>query len=325
MIVGLSAVLTVVVCDLGLQQLVPLPPPLLEVEDGIADWERLDADVLVVGSSHVRSFVAVRDAVKARGGQREMALVTVEWGTMGSYEWVLDHRLLSELSTRRRLRDVIIVSTFFDLCGTGAVSSRTNLPARAWRLPDFLGSVLREGVTTFNRNYVQRRWNRMSTGSLLVQDRGHGRIVAGLRARLSPRSPEAARASRDAAIDAMRVELGQRHDQCWDAAEREAFERILVKLTGHGLRLTVVAFALVPGAVTPRFEATTLKRYRDYLEGFAARGQVRVVDLSVGSPLVDDDFMADMDHVLPERNPMLAAWLLENGLGFLATPPEGPR
>ncbi len=127
---GLTALATVVACDLALQQLVPLPPKLLEVEDGLADWERLDPDVLVLGSSHVRSFAAVRDAVKARGGEREMALVTVEWGTMGSYEWVLDHRFLSELASKRRLRDVVIVSTSSTCAVAIRSAARTSLRAR---------------------------------------------------------------------------------------------------------------------------------------------------------------------------------------------------
>ncbi len=180
-------------------------------------------------------------------------------------------------------------------------------------------------MTTFNRNYVQRRWNRILTGSLLVQDRGKGRIVAGLRERASPQSAEVKRAVRDAAVEGMRAELDARHSQCWDPAEREAFGRIVTKLKGHGLRLTVVAFALVPGAVSPRFETTTLRRYREWLGAYAARGDVRVVDISVGSGLVDDDFMDDMDHVRPARNPALAESLLDGELGFLATPPEGPR
>ncbi len=313
---ALSATVTLVAVDLLLQRVSPVPPPLLEVEDGVAAWEAGQPDVLVLGSSHTRSFVPMRDVLKARIG-KELVLVTVEWGTMGSYEWVLDNRFLSALQSKPRLRDVVLVTTFFDFCSADAVSSRSNLPARAWRVGDFARSVLSDGLTVFNRNYVQRRWNRLFVGSVLVQDRGHGRVVADLRDAVRPRGAEADAAARAAAIASMRAELDTRFEACHDPAERAAFERIVSKVSAAGLELTVVAFALVPGAVSEQFEGTTLVRFRGYLESFAARGEIRLVDFTLDSPLSDDDFMDDMDHVRPARNPALVEWLLADRMAFL--------
>lgn len=316
-VLAASGLATVVASDLALQRVVPLPEPILEVEDGLRSWADTDPDVLVLGSSHVRSFGAIQDSLP----HRKLALVTVEWGTFGSYQWVLENRFLPSLASKPRLKDVILVTTFFDLCSSDTVSSRSNLPARAWHLPDFLGAFARDGMTTFNRNYPQRRWNRTFTASLLVQDRGKGRIVAGLRNAVAPRSAEAEQARRQAGIVAMRAELATRHDSCFDAAEREAFEHIVKQLRARGLNVHVVVFPLVPGAVTERFRTMTLARYESWLRAYEARGEIRVVDLSRGAPLADDDFMDDMDHVRPASNVVLAKWLLDGPLAWLKAAP----
>jgi len=52
---ALSATVTLVAVDLLLQRVSPVPPPLLEVEDGVAAWEAGQPDVLVLGSSLYKS------------------------------------------------------------------------------------------------------------------------------------------------------------------------------------------------------------------------------------------------------------------------------
>ena len=47
----------------------------------------------------------------------------------------------------------------------------------------------------------------------------------------------------------------------------------------------------------------------------------RVVDLSWSTPLTDDDFMADFDHVDAEGNDRFASWALANDLAFLLASP----
>src|SRR5262245_22436764 len=87
----LGAAVVVLAADALLQRFAPIPPPIIEVDDGIRAYEASDPDVFVLGSSHTRSFGPLRDTLAASGVA--MTLVPVEWGTFHSYEWVLDHRV----------------------------------------------------------------------------------------------------------------------------------------------------------------------------------------------------------------------------------------
>ena len=151
--VAAAAALVIVAADLGIGRLVPVAPPLAEVDDGVAEYRAGDPDTLVLGSSHARSFLTVRDLVAERtAGRHRMAVVPVEWGTFRSYQWVYEHRLRPLLDERRRLSRALVITTYFDLCSWDHVASRTNLPARAWELADYLGDVVDHGATPFNRN-----------------------------------------------------------------------------------------------------------------------------------------------------------------------------
>jgi len=89
LLVLVGAVLTVVVADVALGRLAPLPAHPLEVENGVADYEAGDPHTLALGSSHTRSLAPLRDAiVEASGGQHQMVLVPVEWGSFSAYRWV---------------------------------------------------------------------------------------------------------------------------------------------------------------------------------------------------------------------------------------------
>ncbi len=244
---------------------------------------------------------------------------------MGSYLWVLQNRVGPLLERSKNLRDVIMVTTFFDLCDTSTVGSRNNLPARAWLAEHFLADAALNGLTPFNRNYLQRRWNRWWTGSVLVQGRGYNRVLDDLSDVVKPKAADDVKARRQRAVSLMRDELDARHDTCFAKPEREAFEALLKWAQGLGLRITVIHFPLVPGAVSPEFRRTTLKRYSDWMREVATRYPLRYHEMAVGSPLTDDDFMNDMDHATLEGNEKFADWALAGDLGWLLTPPEGPR
>jgi len=316
-----GAVLVVAAADVALQQLAPIPARIIEVDDGVRAYEESDPDVFVLGSSHTRSFGPVRDALAKEGVV--MTLVPVEWGTFHSYEWVLDHRikpLLEERDAggalgRSRLSRAILVTTFFDMCSFGQGGDSSNLPARAWTGSDFLADVVRNGLTDFNRNYLQTRYARALSFSVLVQNHGHDFILDRLSDRM--RSPETVRRLREAGIEGARSAMEAEYATCNDAREQAALERMVDYLGGRQVEVTVVLFPLMPSIVSDTSRATTLRRYADWIADLARRKPIRVVDITEGTPLVDDDFQRDRDHVSPEGNKKFAAWSLEHDLAYL--------
>jgi len=190
-LVGGAAILTVVLCDLAIGWKVP-PLRLREVEDAIADLRSRDPTVLVLGSSHARSFVLVDEALDRLSGSRQrMLAVPVEWGKWTSYEWVLRNRLWPELDQKARQGRglpsfLLLVTEWWDSTaldpGTGRIDM--NLPARSWTLRHFLQDLVRHGLTPYNQNYLQRVWRGWLRGSSLVQDRGFERIPDAFRALL---------------------------------------------------------------------------------------------------------------------------------------------
>ncbi len=70
---------TVIAADLALQRLVPAPEPLLEVDDGVLALRQSGPEILVIGSSHARSFAPIRDrSAAASGGRSGMVLVALD-------------------------------------------------------------------------------------------------------------------------------------------------------------------------------------------------------------------------------------------------------
>lgn len=323
------AAAVVVAADLGLARLSPPPPALIEVEDGVADYEATDPDTLILGSSHTRSFLPVAETLGRESGQR-VVLVATESGTFLAYDWVLQHRLrpLIEESRdgapkRRRLSRAILVTTFFDTCPPEVVGAAGSLPARGWAIGDFAGDLLRNGLTDYNRNFLQFRLKRWFRGSVLVQNRGFDRINEALMHRLRPPGPGAAERERREAIDSAARHLIEQYRQCDTDDERRALRDLVAWFQARRVELVIVSFPLMPGIVTPEARRTTLARYSSYLATLAREPGVRVVDMTFGAPLVDDDFMADLDHVTVPANRKFAAWALSGPLALLRAPPPG--
>lgn len=332
--VAVVAALTIVAADLALQRVMPVPPTLLEVEDGVAALESGDPEILLIGSSHARSFVPIRDRLAAAsGGRRQMALVSLEFGKLTGYAWVLDHRLRPLIEETRAdgslvrpsLRRLILVTEWWDGCATGQ-GLALNIPARAFTLWHLLADVAQSGLNGWNKNWASWRWGRLWRGSVLVQDRGVHRLRHALRAALFGESPEELKAEFDAQVAYWRAmtEEGATDPLCRDPGEQAALEHIVDWGLGRGLDVTLLLFPRMPVTLTEKAKATTIAIWRARVEALARDRGVRLVDMSTSSPLTDADFMSDFDHVTAEGNEKLADWALEGDLHFLLDAPGPP-
>lgn len=324
--VALAAAATLVTIDFALQRLLPYPTPRKEVEDAVRQYERGDPTTLVIGSSHARTFDSIGALVERRypDGDRIVA-VPLEFGKFTGYEWVLTHRLLpladerdaSGALRRPALRRVILVTEWWDSCDTDDGQPAINIPARAWTLGDFLSDARRHGLTAFNRNYVRNRWHELWKSSLLMRDRGHELLIPLLRARVRPLPSSVVQAQYDAQVarwQAM-VEAG---DGCLAApAQMAALDSMLNEFARRKLDVTIVLYPRKPATLTDKAKATTLPHFAALMQAIADQRGIRFIDLTTTSPLRDDEFAEDFDHVTAEGNHRFSEWALDGDLRWL--------
>jgi hypothetical protein len=331
-LVVLATAVTVVASDLALQRICPLLPRRMEAADGIALVRDGDPETLVIGSSHGRSFVRIAEAVaRASDGRRQLVPIPVEYGKQSTYEWILDHRLRPLLEERRpdgglvrgRLRRLVLVTEWWDACSpeTGLAF---NVPARGYTAGDFLADAARRGLDGWNQNYLDQGWSALWRGSILVQDRGVGRLVDALRDALGRRGggDAAERYARNVATWRAMIEAGAADPRCHDGHERAALERILDWAQARGLDTTLLLFPRKPDTLTDRARRTTLAAYAQDVEALASRRGLRFVDATTSTPVTDADFMADFDHLNPAGNEKFERWALSGPLRFLLEPAE---
>lgn len=324
-ITGFFAALTVVAADRVAGAFAP-PRGLREVEDAIRELRRgADPTVLVIGSSHARTFAVLDDSLRARtAGEERILAVPVEWGKLSSYRWVLENRLLPFFDGRAPgtppgpsvLRRAIIVTEWWDSC-PGDPMPR-NLPARSWTWQDYLADVRTNGLTSYNDNFLAYRWSRWFRASALVQDRGHGRLLSAVRQRIAPSSAEASQARFDETAREWQrmVESGV---GCLGApSEMDALNAMVDTLLGRRLDVTVLLYPRMPVTLTETAKATTLPLFAARVRELVEPRGVRVVDLTSNTPLRDDEFGGDFDHVLPEGNARFSGWALDGPLRFMA-------
>lgn len=319
---------TVVAADRVAAMFAP-PRHLREVEDAITELRSGDPTTLVIGSSHARTFAVLSESLHARTAGRERLLaVPVEWGKLTSYRWVFENRLLPLFDERdgtgapRRtaLRRAIIVTEWWDSC-PGDARPR-NLPARSWTWGDYVADVRANGMTPYNDNFLAYRWSRWFRASALVQDRGQGRLLSALRQRIAPASDEALQAHFDATA-AEWQEMVEAGADCIGAAEEMgALAAMVDTLRARSVDVTVLLYPRMPVTLTEKAKATTLPQFAARVREIAEPRLIGVVDLSSDTPLRDDDFGGDFDHILPEGNARFSAWALDGPLRFLLEPPR---
>ena len=323
-ILVLFAGITVASMDLLLGKLVPIIHR-REVQEGMLDLDRTDPETLVIGSSHARTFHVLGLELAARThGQRSLVAVPLEYGKLRSYAWLLDHRIVPLLDQSRpsgktkssALKRLIILTEWWDSC-TGP---DWNLPSRAWTFSDLLNSIVTDGITSYNRNYLQSRWKRLFWDSALAQDRGTGNLYFAARERLSRHATSPTDIESKTADWQVMIEDGL--GCIGDSKQMAGLLHLLDFGKTYNLETTIILFPRKPGTLTPKSKATTLTAFRKMIDAIAEPRHVRVADLTWSSPLTDQDFMADFDHVNAAGNLKFASWALDGPLSFLTQPPE---
>jgi hypothetical protein len=314
--VGLSAALTVIVADRLLSLVAPVDQTLLQTEHGVRGFDTGNPRFLVIGSSHARSFPAVRDLIRQRTGDSDpMAIVPEEGGTFAAYDWILQRRLrplIEETDESGRLRhdrleEVLFITTHYDATPEGETNG---VVAHGWTSEDFRNDFWAHGITAQNRNYLRARWNELLPWSSLVQDRGVSRIATKIRWMLP-------------GAELQKQQLEERYREGMetlnvaDPLQRGHFENALKYLRGRGLAVTVVLFPLDPACVSPVSTETTLKKYALYVADLARRYDLRVADMTSTTPLEPGDFQQDLDHLTPAGSRRFASWALEHDLRHL--------
>jgi hypothetical protein len=312
-----------------------------EVEDAVQDLRAADPDILVISSSHGRSFhVLGQELAKRTNGGVSLVAFPLEAGTVRGMEWVLRNRAVPILDERdasgnrkrKRLKQLIFGVTWWDTCRRGPVSPLDqNVVSRAWTLNDYMRDVAVHGVTVENRNFVQYNLQRVLRFSRLLQPRSQDplqTILDKLMAKASAAAPGATSQESSGpvvspALAKWREDIETGQSCLFSPSELEALERMEAFARERGLDFTVVLFPLMPETITPAGQQT-LDRFADLMKRRGQKLGYRVIDMVRLPVLSDADFMRDMDHLSDTGNAKFADWALGHELSFLLDAPRHP-
>jgi len=326
--VAAFALATVIATDRLLAAWMPPPNP-PELDDGLSLLEDQGADVLVFGSSHLRSFFEVaRQVAERTGGRVRVTPLPMDWGHAASYEFMHRRRVAPWLDgphapDQHLPRKVLLVTQWWDFRRLGPDDDPVvNLPARAWQVADFLADAAREGLTDYNRHYLSRRLYRALRRSPLWAWRGRPDLREALKS-LGRREPDPRREARRAERVAwFRGYIERGGDRLVNPEDAAALEALLDDWQRRGLEVRVLLYPRMKGSITPAAREGTLLRFSRWMESRLAPRGIPLLDLSLDHPLTDEDFGPDLDHPTHDANARLAAFLLDGPWGdFLLTSP----
>jgi hypothetical protein len=318
------AALVVIVADVELRRVTP-PKYVREVQEALADYKHEDPTVLVLGSSHARTFATMDGLVRPRTHDHVRILsVPLEWGKFRSYEWALQHRLMPFIDEgkpgplkRPSLKHFILLSAWWDACWKDGDPPVFNLPSRAWAFGDFAASVAADGLNDHNRNYLQSRWQELFHGSILVSDRGQGRLFADLHDLALPPTAKAKEAQHHRKLESWQ-ELMERGSTCGDHREElAAAERMIRWAQGRGYDVTLMLYPMMPITVTEKSRREVQEPFERTMKALAEKTGVRFIDATFDHNVTDADFQPDFDHLTPSGHVKFSEWLLQNRLQFL--------
>ncbi|NUN13868.1 MAG: hypothetical protein HUU55_09555 [Myxococcales bacterium] len=324
-----AVVVTVFAADFLLRTICPPIPPKMEFSDGFSEFVSGKPNALVLGSSHARAYVALQKKVSQfTSGQVHLSVLPLEWGKLSSYQWAIENRIAPYLEQDRssanpqtsQLRHLLLVTEWWDGCSPDN-GRAVNIPARAWTLKHFVSDVIKEGLTDFNRSYLTSQWSSLWRWTILWSDRGIGRLPRALWARAKgAEGLETPESYQGRIIWWQNMTEGAFEDpNCKNGKELEALDHIVEFTKKFNLELTVVLHPRMPSTLTVTAKSTTLNRFANELHKRAVVHGFRIVDATVTSPLQDNDFMSDFDHVTEQGSVTLADWALSSGLSFLLT------
>jgi hypothetical protein len=313
---------TLLSIELILRLLFNFPGRRKEASDALSEYKHADPTVLVLGSSHARTFdsVAARLATLTDSNVRVLA-VPLEYGKHTGFWWVLQHRLaplIDEVDSagakvRPSLEQVVVITTWWDSCHYDPLT--LNIPARAWGPGDFLGDVGREGITNYNRAYLSAHWSRALSFSALVRNRAGAWIPGAVRERFLSEEQRAGHEERQTEEWKEMVEKGV--DCIANPAQMAAMDSILDFFEARRLPVTVLLYPLKPGTLTDKARATTLPEFTGVMQRLAVERGFRLIDAVTDSPLTDADFSADYDHLRARGDGHFAAWAVSGPFSYL--------
>lgn len=323
------AIVVVLGSELALRRICP-PKYVREIQDAMVEYKREDPTVLVLGSSHARTFAYMDTIARERTqGRARIMSVPLEWGKFRSYEWVLEHRLVPLLDAKKpdgsrarpSLRHFVLTTAWWDACWYDGDPEVFNLPSRAWTLDDFLSAVREKGLNDHSRNYVTSRWGDLWHGSILISDRGHGRLAAALRATVKP-LPESALVAQHEKKLADWQAMVERGESCINhPAELAALDRILSFAEDRGWDLTLMLYPMMPSTMTPKGIERVQRPFIRAMREMALLHRARFIDATFDKRLTDDDFQEDFDHLKPASHVRYSNDLLDHELSFLLDQP----
>ena len=327
-ILSVSAAITVAAADYLFHFVAP-PKHFREVEDGVRDLRQGNPTVLIVGSSHARTFHAVGQELSRRtGGAENLVAVPIEYGKLFAYDSLLQRHLLpivdqpdaSGAVAKNRLRRFVLVTEWWDSCGHGDGKPYWNLPARAWEVGDFAKDLLQKGINGYNRNYLQNRFRMLFPESALVYDRTQ-RVILPTLARVLRGKPLRPTADEELRLVEEWKRMVERGAACiGDPVQMASLRDTLGLARSRQWETTVILFPRKPATLTETAKSTTLAVFARQVRAMAEPLGATVIDLTYRSPLTDADFMDDFDHVTEEGNVKFAHWVLDHDLKFLLAP-----
>lgn len=330
---SISMVLTLLFAD-TLFRLVAPPKQLREVEDGVRDLRRGNPTVLVVGSSHARTFHVVGEELSRRTGAAEhLVAVPLENGKLFAYDallrrWlvpIVDQRDASGTLVKNRLRRFVLLTEWWDSCSYGDEKSYWNLPARVWEFRDFISDLALHGLNGYSRNYLQNRFRVMFSESALIRDRTQRLLLPNL-ARLLRGKPIRLTSEEELRVIEHWQRMVERGERCLgDPGQMASLRNILETARTRRWETVIVLFPRKPATMTAKAKATTIATFAELVRMVAAPMGAKVIDLTFRSPLTDADFMEDFDHVSPEGNKKFAEWVLDHDLKFLLEAAPVPK
>lgn len=315
-----TALLTILAGDAVVRAYVPTSVlNLREAGDGVFDLWRKNPDILILGSSHARTFHALGKSVERRShGATRVVSIPLELGRMVPYEWLVenrirplvDERLPDGRLKRDHLKHFILLTEWWDTCPPDGYYG--NLPSRAWRFKDFLADVETHGVTGYNRNYLQRRWQRFWGASAFSRVRKSDDYAVAVRGLLGGDIDDV-----EARTHTWQRMIEDAVKCLGDPEQMQALEHIIAFAQERGLETTIILFPRKPSTFTEQAQRTTMVEMHRLFSEFAAAHDVRLIDMTLSTPLGDDDFMADFDHVNPAGNRKFIDWALAGELRWM--------
>ncbi|MET0660104.1 MAG: hypothetical protein ABW110_18335 [Steroidobacteraceae bacterium] len=330
LLVVATALVVLVGVDTGARRFVP-PVNRREAEDGLKDLANSNPDMVVLGSSHARTLHVVGQELSRRTrGSRNLVAIPLENGKIKVYDWILRNRiapLLEETASdgslvRGRIKEFMLIIEWWDTCApTKDGFAYSNLPSRAWRFEDFAADVAESGLNGYNRNYLQNRMRRLFAESGLVYDRLNQKLVENILDRLQGLSVEPSPEAVEQKVLNWRRMMEEGVSCIGSPSEIDALRDVLNYVNARGYETTILLFPRKPAVITERAKKTTLLKFANMVREIAGP-DVRVIDLTTKTPLKDEDFMEDFDHVNAEGNRKFATWVLDHDLSFLQQPPD---